>query len=66
MNDHHVKAREYGKKAWYFITPKFTLNRLRIHAATFTKEQAERVAAEWAKDAGLYEFKTAKIKTSNA
>lgn len=54
---HYVKAREKGKRAWYFVTPRLGLNRLRIHASMFTREQAEQAAAEWAKQDDRYEFK---------
>ncbi len=54
---HCVKAREKGKKSFKFITPKLGLNRLRIHAARFTKEGAEKSAAEWSTQDERYEFK---------
>ena len=54
---HYVKARKRGAKGWYFLTSKLGLNRLRIHAGMYTKEQAEQSAAEFAKQDESYEFK---------
>lgn len=42
-----VKVRQKGATRWpWFLTPRGNANRLRIHAALFTEEQAKRVAAE--------------------
>jgi len=60
MNDHFVKAREKGTKQFKFVTPKLGLTRLRVHAATFTKEGAERSVSEWAEQDKEYEFKAVK------
>jgi len=43
--DHAIKVKLKGGKAYYFLTPRGGLIRLRIHAALYTKEQGQQAAA---------------------
>lgn len=54
---HHVKVREKGTRSWSFLTSSGGTNRLRIHAAQFTAEQAARLIAENAGDNPEWEFR---------
>lgn len=43
---HFVKVREKTAKAFWFLTPKGGMNRLRVHASQFTEEQANKAVEE--------------------
>ena len=51
-----IKCRERGKLQFAFLTSKGALNRLRIHAARFTRENAEKLIAENQAENAEWEF----------
>lgn len=59
---HYIKARKKGERAWYFITPKGGMIRLRVHASLFTSEAADKVLEGIAKDNPEYDFKKVPIR----
>lgn len=61
MLTHYVKARVKGGKRFLFVTPKLGLNRLRIHAAMFTADQAMASAEAWSVQDDRYEFRAVPI-----
>lgn len=42
----HIKLKPKGRKRFEFLTSKGGLNHLRIHAAMFTRERAEKLVTE--------------------
>ena len=57
----HIKIREKGKKAWYFLTSRGGMNRLRVHAATFKDEAAAQAVIDENKaDNPEFEWKVSK------
>lgn len=54
---HAIKFRRKGDRVWYFATSRGNANRLRIHAALFSKEQAEKAVIADQKNNPNLEFK---------
>jgi hypothetical protein len=54
---HYVKHREKGSKGWFFLTDDGGRTRLRIHAASFTEENARGLIADCLPDNPAWEFK---------
>lgn len=53
-----IKVKKAGEKAWYFLTPRGGMIRLRIHAAQFdTAEKAQAVIDANAADNPGFEWK---------
>lgn len=55
MDTVHIKVREKGRKRWAFLSRNGT-TQLRIHALTFTREQAEKLIADNAPDNPEWEW----------
>lgn len=61
---HHIKVREKGKTRWAFLTARGTINYLRLHAAQFTEENANKVIQDNQADNPDWEFKAVLINKS--
>lgn len=59
--DSLIKFRERDAARWMFLTPRAGGNRLRIHAARFTRENAETLIAKHAPGNPKHEFKIVPI-----
>lgn len=56
MNVCRIKVREIGDKSWKFLS-RGGVNRLKIHALQFTREDAEKLIAENKDDNPEWEWK---------
>lgn len=57
-----IKVKKAGEKAWYFLTPKGGMNKLRIHAGQFaTAEKAQTLIDENAADNPDFAWKVVEL-----
>lgn len=61
LGSHAVKVKFNNAKVWYFASSGGSVNRLRVHAATFTPENAEKFAAAQREHAGEYGIESVKV-----
>lgn len=58
----YIKARKKGDKQWSFLTSKGGINKLRVHAAIFDDEAAQRIIDANNGGNQAWEFKVQKVK----
>lgn len=61
LGSHAVKIKFADGKVWYFASTGGSVTRLRVHAATFTPENAEKFAAAQREHASEYDISDIKV-----